>query len=502
MKRKQDLFDLISAMSKSEKRYFTLDAQKSGKKDAKYLELFKAINGMNEYDEAKLKKKFPKNLSADKAYLYDAILRSMRDYRSAKSISAQIKEMILDAKYLYERGLYDQSEDRLNEARELAKSIDDQIALLEINQEERALALVNEKDYASRFQDLIDDKDSAIKSLFDYFKYYDLSTQLIIGRSKGFYGNKGDYLSEIQSKIEFDKAPFYPRALQKYNFTLATFYRFSNELLKAKEFYSEVVEIWEQNPTFKQEEPFRYVHDINNLLGILGYLDEVEKFPELIENLESLSELSNQIASSTFYIIYIHKLMYFINTGVDHDVERLVKKIEEGLSVNKIYVARQVALMLNATILLFVNARFELSYEWSKNLIKKIKSANQVNGLWACSLIRLISAYEFMDPEELDKELRFIDRLFSSELTENNKVVLTETLELIKQIINSPILEVNKNLKSLKEFIELNRQNGRNALPQGTDEMILWWINSKLFRKSMTAVIAGIRQKQLENVEV
>ncbi|MBK9492250.1 MAG: hypothetical protein IPO07_28270 [Haliscomenobacter sp.] len=49
---------------------------------------------MEEYDEAKLRDRFGKNLPSDKSYLYDAILRSMRDYRSANSRSARIKEMI------------------------------------------------------------------------------------------------------------------------------------------------------------------------------------------------------------------------------------------------------------------------------------------------------------------------------------------------------------------------------------------------------------------------
>ena len=115
MKQKDDLYNLIQAMSKSEKRYFTIDAKKSGRTSSKYLELFQAINHMDAYNEQKLQKKFGKTLPFDKSYLYDAILRSMRDYRSSKSRAARIKEMILDTKYLYERGLYQQSEEYLKE---------------------------------------------------------------------------------------------------------------------------------------------------------------------------------------------------------------------------------------------------------------------------------------------------------------------------------------------------------------------------------------------------
>ncbi|MEL6943390.1 MAG: hypothetical protein AAFO82_12030 [Bacteroidota bacterium] len=137
MKRKNDLHRLIHSMSKSEKRYFTLDAQKAGKKNAKYLRLFKAINALENYSEAEIKKQFPKNLAADKTYLYDAILRSMRDYHSKKSRAAQIKEHLMDAKYLYERELYDLCEESLQSAKKLAEQLGDHLSLLEINKQMR-----------------------------------------------------------------------------------------------------------------------------------------------------------------------------------------------------------------------------------------------------------------------------------------------------------------------------------------------------------------------------
>ncbi|NJL75471.1 MAG: hypothetical protein HC892_11015 [Saprospiraceae bacterium] len=91
MKRKDDLFKLIQSMSKSEKRYFTLDAQKTGKTDAKYLELFKAISNMDKYEEVALKR-LSNHLSVDKAYLYEAILRSMRDYHSKNRVQRRLRK--------------------------------------------------------------------------------------------------------------------------------------------------------------------------------------------------------------------------------------------------------------------------------------------------------------------------------------------------------------------------------------------------------------------------
>ena len=54
MRNREDLFNLIKAMSKSEKRYFVLDAKKSGRSASRYLSLFEALGKMDEFDEGKL----------------------------------------------------------------------------------------------------------------------------------------------------------------------------------------------------------------------------------------------------------------------------------------------------------------------------------------------------------------------------------------------------------------------------------------------------------------
>ena len=53
-----DLFDLIKSMSRTEKRYFKLDAQKAGgNKSNSYLKLFDALKDLEEYDEPRIFKK-------------------------------------------------------------------------------------------------------------------------------------------------------------------------------------------------------------------------------------------------------------------------------------------------------------------------------------------------------------------------------------------------------------------------------------------------------------
>ena len=73
------LFQLIHALEKSEKRNFKLYIQRnSGNKDLKIIELFDAIDKLQEYDEAVLLKKLSSikkpQLSNVKSHLYKQLL--------------------------------------------------------------------------------------------------------------------------------------------------------------------------------------------------------------------------------------------------------------------------------------------------------------------------------------------------------------------------------------------------------------------------------------------
>ena len=141
MRAKDHLYHLIKSLSKSEKRYFTIEAQKSGRKHSRYLELFRFIDKQDSYNEQAVKEKFGKQLRDDKGRLYEAILRAMRDYQSRKSYKTRIKELLTDAKILFERKLYEQCENRLQEAKTLALELQDHLAVLEINLRQRQLLL-------------------------------------------------------------------------------------------------------------------------------------------------------------------------------------------------------------------------------------------------------------------------------------------------------------------------------------------------------------------------
>ncbi len=120
------LFQLIHTLEKAEKRNFKLYIKRSSsKEDLKIIELFDALDKLNEYDETLLFKKLTSiekpQLANTKVHLYKQLLASLRLLKSTDSIDMQLNEQLDYARILYNKGLYMQSLKILEKLKETAK---------------------------------------------------------------------------------------------------------------------------------------------------------------------------------------------------------------------------------------------------------------------------------------------------------------------------------------------------------------------------------------------
>lgn len=118
------LHQLIKSLSPSEKRYFRLFCQHN-KSKALYQQLFDAIDQQNAYDEQALRKHFRgekaiQHFHLTKRYLYDLILKSLRNYHSSISTKVAIQDQLRTVEILFRKGLFDQCLAILQTATKLA----------------------------------------------------------------------------------------------------------------------------------------------------------------------------------------------------------------------------------------------------------------------------------------------------------------------------------------------------------------------------------------------
>jgi len=114
-------------MSAPEKRYFKVYASKlRQQKQKKYLLLFDKISKQSAYDESALVNafsgyKFTKQFGVAKNYLFQLILRSLREYHSTRRSTFQIHNSLQEAKILELKGLIKSAYKLYQKAAELAE---------------------------------------------------------------------------------------------------------------------------------------------------------------------------------------------------------------------------------------------------------------------------------------------------------------------------------------------------------------------------------------------
>lgn len=132
------LFDLVQAMTKSEKRYFKLmSTRHTIGEENNYVRIFDYIERQTGYDEDKLfdyfkNEPFLNRFSITKKRLYDHILSSLDSFHSVNSIDAQLHKSLHSASILYEKSLYDQCRRMLISAEKLAEKHERIEILLEV----------------------------------------------------------------------------------------------------------------------------------------------------------------------------------------------------------------------------------------------------------------------------------------------------------------------------------------------------------------------------------
>ncbi|MEO1435513.1 MAG: hypothetical protein AAFV80_08250, partial [Bacteroidota bacterium] len=382
---RDDLFLLIHSLSKTEKRYFKLQVKQKGDLTSNYARLFDAINKMDEFDEAILRKKFRgekmlNNLPKEKAYLYQAILKSMRAYRKDKASRIQIRELMTDADFLRERSLFDQAERLLTKAKKTAYKFEHYMALLEILEQERALIrAIKHQDGSKKLQALSQETNRLLETINQRFEYQELYDHYFL---KLLYSGRlaqhdpdgqhpKDHLLDDQQK------PTGFRDQHRYYSVLAIKARLMGDRKAAFTYNKAIVDLWTNYPDFQKEDQYLFRNMLSNFLNACFALNDYSQIPEIIAQLKKIPAQNQHDAGTAFKHIYHAELMFFMNIGDFTAARQLVPAIEEGLNTyeKSIGESRIQTFLVNIAILYFILEDHEQAELWINKIIQNPKSA-------------------------------------------------------------------------------------------------------------------------------
>src|SRR5215212_3657942 len=294
------LFQLIHSLQKQEKRNFKLYVKRnSSNEDMKIIQLFDALDSMNEYDEEVILRKAPslkkQQLSNTKAHLYKQVLASLRVLEN-KSIEIQLHEQLDNAKILYNKGLYLQSLKILDKIKETAK-VNNQISLLVqvLFLEKKIESLHITRSMKDRASQLITESDAVNEHLFRITKLSNLSLQLY-----SWYINNGHARNEKDEKeienyfqtylSEENSLPdgFYEKLYLYQSYSWYAFLR--QDFLLYYRYTQRWVDIFHNEPFMIEIETASYIKGVHNLLNAHFTLRNYARFESLLEQFEKFAD--------------------------------------------------------------------------------------------------------------------------------------------------------------------------------------------------------------------
>ncbi len=492
MRHKNDLFRLIRSMSKTEKRYFTLDAQKAGKKDAKYLELFNLIAQMEQYDEEVLKPMF-KHLSVDKAYLYDAILRSMRDYNSKKSRSAQIKEKLMDVKYLYERELFDLCARRLEEAKEMAESMGDTVLLLAINKEERRLTRQYRKqDFATKLNQLQEEgvaHSQAMQEEFNFLGIYEDMSKDVVRIAELDAAKKAQLKEKYQTLLEQEEGNYASmQATYHYHKSRLLIFQLLGDYEKVHAENLKVIAWWNEHPEYKDEEFFNYVVDASNFLSVCFRQEKYQNVEQLLAQLQSEQPSNNHHRRVLFMRVSVFEQVYCINKGKIEQVHQMAEAIENGLKQFSINISNQKTLTTNMAILFLIAEKFEDCLIWGDKVLRISKEAIREDLNVGVYFIKLICFIMLEDTDGFEKASRAARR-YLNKIAYGDKEIYLKLIYTFNQLENAPLGEEQSARQSFLQEMEMLQKT--KPLVIGLSQILMWWAKSRIKKVPIVKMIRG-----------
>lgn len=497
------LFQLIKSLEKAEKRHFKLYIKRSSaKEELKIVQLFDALDRMQDYDERTLLKRMPatekRQLYNLKTHLYKQILASLRLLKSTDSIDLQLNEQFDHAHILYKKGLFLQSLKILEKAKEMARAnqkfnfltlviaLEKRIEALHITRSmlDRAERLAVEANEVTVHIDMVARLSNLALMLYSWYIKH--------GHARNEEDEK-DVIRFMKENLPVDAAKqtgFYERLYLYQSYTWYAFIR--QEFLLYYRYTQKWVDLFRSEPVMIRVETGHYIKGMHNLLNAHFDLRNFSKFETTLREFEEFAKTPRVVQHDNFRIqTFIYIASARINkhsmTGTFKEGLALVPDIEKGMKEYSLFIDRHRILVLNykIAILYFGSGDYETSIDYLQRIINDNTDLRDDLQCYA-RLVHLLAHYELGNTAIIESLIRSVYRFMSK--MKNLTVVEEQVLRFLRQSFNTPRSRVRSELAVLLgniKHLEKNRFQTRSFAYLD----LISWLESKISGKSMTEVI-------------
>lgn len=497
------LFQLIKSLEKSEKRHFKLYiTRSSGKENLKVVQLFDALDKMNDYDEAFLLKKlkdFTKPQLANlKAHLYKQVLASLRLLKTNDNIDLQLSEHLDNARLLYNKGLKIQALKILERAKEMARANQKFNFLVQaISLEKKIETLHITRTGIDKTEDMANEAMQISSHIYRVTKLSNLA--LLLYRWYIMNGHARNEQDEESIKTYFKQQlpkdinavnGFYEKLYLYQSYCWYAFIR--QDFLMYYKFSQKWVDLYDEQPFMTAVETGHYIKGLHTLLNAHFDLRNFKAFEKTLKKFEEFqqtetAQLYDNFKSHTFIYINLSKINWHLMTGTFKQGVALINQIENKLQEYALLVDVHRILVFNYkfAMLHFGNGNYSKSIDYLHKIINEHSNV-RIDLQSYARLIHLIAHYELGNYNILDSLVKSVYRYMAK--MKNLTVVEEEMFKFIKQSFTLSPKQLKPALQDLLNNIKHLEKNRFETRAFAYLDVISW-VESKVYSKPMSEVI-------------
>lgn len=478
MLKSEELFVLVKSLSRSEKRYFRLFANREGG-DNVYLKLFDAMDKQSEYDEAAIRKhfkgeKFLKQLHVPKNYLRALILKSLRNFHSNISKDSEVKDILRNIEILFNKELYQHALVELKRAETIASDYELSLLMIDIQNWKRRLQQhVSPHDYQG-FREILDDQNVALETLINLNDYTNLIVDVsaeITGGIVGVIENR-NWLDSIENAKSLEARVMHVNA--KY-FQLVS----EGNAEEGEQLLFDLLDYMDAQPHRVSESPGLYVSTINNFVTYFVFTKRPKEALELIQRAKTVFEKWNLKTENRTILkqvarTYNIELEVYRDAGMTLEKADTIKDVEEFVSAHTHKMPKEylVSFWFQLAYIHFVNKDYKTALSWVNQILqfkdRTVRPDIQVQARMLNLMIHLEMENMMVLRYFVDSAKRFIKKMKGLEAYEKT------LLSFFSKISQAPLLEYKTLFQELNSTLIENTRSDAAIFQQDYIDYAKW----------------------------
>lgn len=391
------LFELVKTLKKEEKRSFKLLSKKYHLNDdsSVYLKVFDYLDKQETLDRKKFKEKFKKvkGLSGIQTYLYQQILKSLRNQQAYKNIDVELIEGLVELEILYNKNLLNAALDKLLELQKIGEE-HQRILILPLIYEwwfKLQNTRLRYDDVDSSMIEMYEKKYSAIFS--NVKEYADSRIQLgriIFSTKQTFSRQFSSLIKEITDRLP----PYIPYQKQSVPAEIAAIQlraylaAINRDTIEATKYHQYLYDYTKQLPKSLYQE-YKRIH-YQALSGVIVNSTDWGSIVPLLKDFDAIKPEDQKYLSTYSRLAIIStKLKGYLSTGLFEESQAYINNVASNLEYP------------NQTISIFLRYQYALSNYGNKDYVAALDILDEimlykqaVNSINYSSLLKIIILYE------------------------------------------------------------------------------------------------------------